>query len=107
MNYQAQGLYKVVEGVYQLRGHEISKVTFFRVYPGTHTLPFTLIVPEIRLAQPQANGINSITYRIAVGSQADARRFTQTYSCLCRKPLLIFETWGSVVGHSQPPMIIT
>ncbi len=27
MNYQAQGLYKVVDGVYQLRGHEISNVT--------------------------------------------------------------------------------
>jgi hypothetical protein len=43
------------------------------VYPGTHTLPFTLIDPKIRLAQPQANGINSITYRIAVESQAGAR----------------------------------
>jgi alkyl sulfatase BDS1-like metallo-beta-lactamase superfamily hydrolase len=42
MNYQAQGLYKVVEGVYQLRGHEISKVTFFRVYPGTY-----MVTPQL------------------------------------------------------------
>jgi alkyl sulfatase BDS1-like metallo-beta-lactamase superfamily hydrolase len=34
MNYQAQGLYKVVDGVYQLRGHEISNVTFFRTKTG-------------------------------------------------------------------------
>jgi uncharacterized sulfatase len=34
MNYQAQGLYKVVDGIYQLRGHEISNVTFFRTKTG-------------------------------------------------------------------------
>ncbi len=34
MNYQAQGLYKVVEGVYQLRGTEISNITIFRTKSG-------------------------------------------------------------------------
>jgi alkyl sulfatase BDS1-like metallo-beta-lactamase superfamily hydrolase len=34
MNYQAQGLYKVVEGVYQLRGNDISNITFFRTKTG-------------------------------------------------------------------------
>ena len=34
MDYQAKGLYKVVDGVYQLRGHEISNVTFFRTKTG-------------------------------------------------------------------------
>ena len=34
MNYQAQGLYKVVEGVYQLRGNEISNITIFRTKSG-------------------------------------------------------------------------
>jgi len=34
MNYQAQGLYKVVDGVYQLRGNEISNITFFRTKTG-------------------------------------------------------------------------
>jgi len=34
MSYQAQGLYKVVDGVYQLRGHEVSNVTFFRTKTG-------------------------------------------------------------------------
>lgn len=34
MNYQAQGLYKVVDGVYQLRGNEISNITIFRTKNG-------------------------------------------------------------------------
>ena len=34
MNYQAQGLYKVVDGVYQLRGNEISNITIFRTKTG-------------------------------------------------------------------------
>ena len=34
MNYQAQGLYKVVDGVYQLRGNEIANITIFRTKNG-------------------------------------------------------------------------
>ena len=34
MNYQAQGLYEVVDGVYQLRGNEISNITIFRTNTG-------------------------------------------------------------------------
>ncbi len=34
MNYQAQGLYEVVAGVYQLRGNEISNITIFRTNNG-------------------------------------------------------------------------
>ncbi len=34
MNYQGQGLYKVVDGVYQLRGNEISNITIFRTKNG-------------------------------------------------------------------------
>jgi alkyl sulfatase BDS1-like metallo-beta-lactamase superfamily hydrolase len=34
MNYQAQGLYQVVDGVYQLRGNEISNITIFKTDNG-------------------------------------------------------------------------
>jgi alkyl sulfatase BDS1-like metallo-beta-lactamase superfamily hydrolase len=34
MNYQAQGLYKVVDGVYQLRGNDISNITIIRTKNG-------------------------------------------------------------------------
>ncbi|WP_295898885.1 alkyl sulfatase dimerization domain-containing protein [uncultured Vibrio sp.] len=34
MNYQAQGLYQVVEGVYQIRGSDVSNITVFRTDTG-------------------------------------------------------------------------
>ncbi|MGF1695762.1 MBL fold metallo-hydrolase [Vibrio lamellibrachiae] len=34
MNYQAQGLYEVVEGVYQIRGSDVSNITVFRTETG-------------------------------------------------------------------------
>ncbi|MEZ8823994.1 alkyl/aryl-sulfatase [Vibrio amylolyticus] len=34
MNYQAQGLYEVVEGVYQIRGSDVSNITVFRTKTG-------------------------------------------------------------------------
>jgi alkyl sulfatase BDS1-like metallo-beta-lactamase superfamily hydrolase len=34
MNFQAEGLYKVVDGVYQLRGNDIANITIFRTETG-------------------------------------------------------------------------
>jgi alkyl sulfatase BDS1-like metallo-beta-lactamase superfamily hydrolase len=74
MNYQAQGLYKVVEGVYQLRGHEISNVTFFRTKTGYVVNDQGLLDETMRLGWefakkhlPAPHTIHAVVYSHAHG----------------------------------------
>jgi len=74
MNYQAQGLYKVVDGVYQLRGHEISNVTFFRTKTGYVVNDQGLLDETMRLGWefakkhlPAPHTIHAVVYSHAHG----------------------------------------
>ena len=74
MNYQAQGLYKVVDGVYQLRGHEISNVTFFRTKTGYVVNDQGLLDEAMRLGWefakkhlPAPHTIHAVVYSHAHG----------------------------------------
>jgi alkyl sulfatase BDS1-like metallo-beta-lactamase superfamily hydrolase len=74
MNYQAQGLYKVVDGVYQLRGHEISNVTFFRTETGYVVNDQGLLDETMRLGWefakkhlPAPHTIHAVVYSHAHG----------------------------------------
>ncbi|MGF1876944.1 MBL fold metallo-hydrolase [Photobacterium frigidiphilum] len=74
MNYQAQGLYKVVDGVYQLRGHEISNVTFFRTKTGYVVNDQGLLDETMRLGWefakkhlPKPHTIHAVVYSHAHG----------------------------------------
>ena len=74
MNYQAQGLYKVVDGIYQLRGHEISNVTFFRTKTGYVVNDQGLLDEAMRLGWvfakkhlPPPHTIHAVVYSHAHG----------------------------------------
>ncbi len=74
MNYQAQGLYKVVDGVYQLRGHEIANVTFFRTKTGYVVNDQGLLDETMRLGWefakkhlPTPHTIHAVVYSHAHG----------------------------------------
>jgi len=74
MNYQAQGLYKVVDGIYQLRGHEISNVTFFRTETGYVVNDQGLLDETMRLGWefakkhlPKPHTIHAVVYSHAHG----------------------------------------